>query len=101
VTDRLPLPGLSDSDLELRLIDLGPGLYPTTPDLVNQVRRRLESELAESTLTPRSPLPSETGEGERNGSLLPAPRGEGSGMRGIRGEEGLGREPPGSSRQSS
>ena len=33
MADRLPLAGLSDSELEQRLIDLGPRLYPPTPDL--------------------------------------------------------------------
>ncbi len=50
MADRLPLAGLSKSELEQRLIDLGPRLYPTTPDLVTQVSQRLESE--PSTLTP-------------------------------------------------
>ncbi len=45
VANRLPLAGLSDAELEQRLIDLGPRLYPTTPDLATQVRRRLESEV--------------------------------------------------------
>jgi hypothetical protein len=52
MADRTPLAGHADSDLELRLIDLGVGLYPTIPDLAPRVRRRLESELADSTLTP-------------------------------------------------
>ena len=53
MTDRLPLTDLSDSDLEQRLIDLGPQLYPTTSDLATQVRRRLESEPVPRTATPR------------------------------------------------
>src|SRR5215208_4385616 len=52
VADRLLLAGLSDSDLEQRLIDLGQGLYPTTPDLATRVRRQLESEVERTSLTP-------------------------------------------------
>jgi hypothetical protein len=52
MADRLLLSALSDSELEQRLIDLGPRLYPTTPDLATQVRHRLESEPVERTLTP-------------------------------------------------
>ena len=40
MADRLPLSALSDAELEQRLIDLGPRLYPTTPDLATQVRQR-------------------------------------------------------------
>ena len=53
MADRLPLSALSDSELEQRLIELGPRLYPTTPDLATQVRHRLESEPVGRTLTPR------------------------------------------------
>jgi hypothetical protein len=53
VADRPPLAGLSDSELEQRLIDLGPRLYPTASDLAAQVRRRLESEPVPRTVTPR------------------------------------------------
>jgi hypothetical protein len=52
VADRVPLSSLSDSELEQRLIDLGPGLYPTTPDLAAQVRQRLESELVSRSFSP-------------------------------------------------
>ena len=52
MADRLPLSALSDSELEQRLIDLGPQLYPTTPDLATQVRHRLESEPVGESLTP-------------------------------------------------
>jgi len=52
MADRLPLSVLSDSELEQRLIDLGPRLYPTTPDLATQVRHRLESEPVGTPLTP-------------------------------------------------
>ncbi len=50
--DRLPLSALSDSEVEQRLIDLGPRLYPTTPDLATQMRHRLESEPVGTSLTP-------------------------------------------------
>src|SRR5829696_2855732 len=53
MVDRHPLAGLSDAELEQRLIDLGPRLYPTTPDLATQVRRRLESEPVPRIVTPR------------------------------------------------
>jgi hypothetical protein len=48
MADRLPLADLSDSELEQRLVDLGPLLYPSTPDLATHVRQRIES----VTLTP-------------------------------------------------
>ncbi len=67
-----PLADLSDSDLEQRLIDLGPRLYPTTPDLATQVRHPLESE---HSLTP---LPSSPVEDSRGGTKqLPSPLGAG------------------------
>ena len=53
MADRLSLSALSDSELEQRLIDLRPRLYPTTPDLATQVRHRLESEPVARTPTPR------------------------------------------------
>ncbi len=53
MADRLPLSALSDAELEQRLINLGPRLYPTAPDLATQVRHRLESEPGGRTLTPR------------------------------------------------
>jgi hypothetical protein len=56
MTDRLPLSALSDSELEQRLVDLGPRLYPPTPDLAMQVRHRLESEPV-STLSPTATTP--------------------------------------------
>lgn len=52
VADRVPLSSLSDSELEQRLIDLGSGLYPTTPDLATAVRHRLESEPAPRSFAP-------------------------------------------------
>jgi hypothetical protein len=52
VADRPPLAGLSDPELEQRLADLEPWLYPTTPDLATQVRHRLESEPVRSSLSP-------------------------------------------------
>jgi hypothetical protein len=52
MADRLPLSALSDSELEQRLIELGPRLYPTTPDLATRVRHRLESEPVATVLTP-------------------------------------------------
>jgi len=78
VVDRIPLASLSDSELGEHLIDLGPGLYPTTPNLATQVRRQIESENA---LTPVSatryagPLHVE----DRRGGTgrLPSPRSEG------------------------
>src|ERR671921_630929 len=56
MADRLPLSALSDSELEQRLVDLGPRLYPATPDLAMQVRHRLESEPV-GTLTPTATTP--------------------------------------------
>ena len=53
MANRLSLSALSDSELEQRLIDLGPRLYPPTPDLATQVRHRLESEPVGRTPTPR------------------------------------------------
>jgi hypothetical protein len=73
MTDRLPLSALSDSELEQRLINLAPRLYPTTPDLATQVRHRLESEPIRSltpTATQRVPGPVRRARGLRR------PRGE-------------------------
>jgi hypothetical protein len=53
MADHLHLSALSDSELEQRLIDLGPRLYPAAPDLATEVRHRLESEPVGRTLTPR------------------------------------------------
>jgi hypothetical protein len=85
MADRLPLSALSDSELEQRLIDLRPRLYPTTPDLATQVRHRLESEPG-GALTP-NPLSRRAG---RGGYVLPSPRSEGPGTRkaGGVGDEG-------------
>jgi hypothetical protein len=85
MADRLPLSALSDSELEQRLIDLGPRLYPTTPDLATQVRHRLETEPARGTLTPLPARPSghpvagTRPVGDRRGGTerLPSPRSEG------------------------
>ena len=52
VADRRPLAGLSGSELEQKLVDLGPQLFPSTPDLVIRVRQRLESDPVEKSLTP-------------------------------------------------
>ena len=73
MADRLPLASLSDSELEQRLIDLGPRLYPATPDLATQVRHQLESEPIRSSLTPLPPSLVR----ERRGGLLSSPRSEG------------------------
>jgi hypothetical protein len=82
MADRLPLSALSDAELEQRLIDLGTRLHPTTPDLVTQVRHRLESEPAQGTF---APLPATRFAGtrpvgDRRGGTewLPSPRSEGS-----------------------
>jgi hypothetical protein len=79
--DRLPLSALSDPELEQRLIDLRPQLYPTTPDLATQVHQRLESEPVGESLTP---LPATRFAGtrpieDRRGGTgrLPSPRSEG------------------------
>ena len=69
-----PLASHSDTDLEQRLIDLGPWLYPTTPDLATQVRHRLESE---HSLTPLPPSPLF----DERGGIPPSPRSEGPGTR--------------------
>jgi hypothetical protein len=53
VADRPPLAGLSDPELEQRLADLEPWLYPTTPDLATQVRHRLESDPVRSSPSPQ------------------------------------------------
>ena len=58
MADRLPLAALSESELEPRLIDLGPRLYPPTPDLAMQVSDRLESEPVGTSLTPLPARPS-------------------------------------------
>jgi hypothetical protein len=79
VADRLPLAGLSDSDLEQRLIDLGPWLYPTTPDLATQVRQQLESESVGSSLTPQPATHEVGGAGDEERSW-----GEGLGSRAVR-----------------
>ena len=93
MADLLPLSALSDSELEQRLIDLGPRLYPTTPDLATQVRHRLESEsVGDTPHPPPQPLTRRRQERGLPGlpafSLLPAPRGEGPGMRGVPGQQG-------------
>jgi hypothetical protein len=84
MADRLPLSALSESELEQRLIDLGPRLYPTTPDLATQVRHRLESEPIGTPLTPnRHPLRGYPArQRQERGlpglpSVLPSPRSEG------------------------
>ncbi len=78
MADRLPLSALSDSELEQRLIELGPRFYPTTPDLATQVRHRLESEPG-GALTPLPPSPVEE---QRGGTeRLPSPHSEGPGTR--------------------
>jgi hypothetical protein len=86
MTNRPPLADLSDSELEQRLIDLGPLLYPSTPDLATQVRQRLESK----ALTPLPPSP--VGD-RRGGYVLPSPRSEGPGTHevGGAGDEGYAR----------
>ena len=80
MTDRLPLSALSDSELEQRLVDLGPRLYPPTPDLAMQVRHRLESEPV-STLTPTATTPdhAQRAPGTRHPApgTRPSARGEG------------------------
>jgi hypothetical protein len=93
VANRPSLADLSDSELEQRLADLGPVLYPSTPDLATQVRQRLESESTSltptSALTPLPPSPVEPGQG----ALLPSPRTEGPGTHEVGGvgEEGYAR----------
>ena len=83
MADRPPLAGLSDPELEQRLIDLGPWLYPTTPDLATQVRHRLESEPVRSSLpSPTGPLAPRCGRGPRTAS--------GSPFSPLRGEKGGG-----------
>jgi hypothetical protein len=78
MADRLSLSALSDSELEQRLIELGPRFYPTTPDLATQVRHRLESEPG-GALTPLPPSPVED---KRGGTeRLPSPHSEGPGTR--------------------
>ncbi|MCC2629026.1 MAG: uncharacterized protein K0S14_2676 [Thermomicrobiales bacterium] len=80
MADHLHLSALSDSELEQRLIDLGPRLYPAAPDLATEVRHRLESEPVGSPLTPnRHPLrgyPARQRQ-ERGTGRLPPPRSEG------------------------
>jgi hypothetical protein len=60
-------------------MDLGPQLFPSTPDLVIRVQQRLESDPVERTLTPLPPSPV----GHRRGGAgwLPSPRSEGPGTR--------------------
>ena len=106
MADRLPLAALSDSELEQRLVDLGPRLYPTTPDLAAQVRQRLESEPVSTSpqrLRPaQTRLPAGTTARAGAGYGLPSPHawGEGLGMRGVLGA-GQRQERSGSSRPSS
>jgi hypothetical protein len=89
MADRLPLSALSDSELEQRLIELGPRFYPTTPDLATQVRHRLESEPVATALT-SNPL---SRRAERGGYVLPSPRSEGPGTRdGVPSGPGVGGE---------
>jgi hypothetical protein len=80
VVDRIPLAGLSDSDLEQHLIDLGPELFPTTPVLAPRVRRQLESRPASSSVT-SAPATRSAGprpiEDRRGGDRLPSPLGAG------------------------
>jgi hypothetical protein len=80
MADHLHLSALSDSELEQRLIDLGPRLYPAAPDVATEVRHRLESEPVGSPLTPnRHPLrgyPARQRQ-ERGTGRLPPPRSEG------------------------
>ena len=64
MADRTPLAGLSTPELERHLTDLGPHLFPVTPDLVSRVRVRLERTI----LTP-TPLPSPGSEERRIGEL--------------------------------
>ena len=77
MADRVPLSSLSDSELEQRLIDLGAGLYPTTPDLATQVRHRLESDLA-----PRSFIPAPVNHREETLTRGGMPAGPGAGDQG-------------------
>ena len=81
MADRLPLANLSDSELEQRLVDLGPLLYPSTPDLASRVRQRLES----AALTPLPPSPVFDGRGGTR--RLPSPRPEGPGTHEVGGAE--------------
>ena len=77
MADRIPLSALSDAELEQWLIELGPHLFPSTPDLATQVWERLESVALTPTsaLTPLPPSPV----GDRRGGTqqLPSPRSEG------------------------
>jgi hypothetical protein len=95
MADRFPLSALSDAELEQQLIDLGPRLYPTAPELATQVRHRLESDPAQGTLTPlpathfvgTRPVGARRGGTER----LPSPRSEGR----RAGDEGVSRSSAG------
>ena len=52
MADQFPLASLSEPELERRLNDLGPHLFPVTPDLATRVRHRLEHDMARSTIAP-------------------------------------------------
>jgi hypothetical protein len=83
VADRPPLAGLSDPELEQRLADLGPWLYPTTPDLAAQVRHRLESDPVRSSPSPQParssghPAAGTRPAADRREDFLSSPRSEG------------------------
>ena len=52
MADQFPLASLSEHELERRLTDLGPHLFPVTPDLATRVRHQLENDAARKMLTP-------------------------------------------------
>jgi hypothetical protein len=52
MADQFPLASLSEPELERRLADLGPHLFPLTPDLATRVRHQLENDAAR-TARPR------------------------------------------------
>jgi len=77
VVDPIPLARHSDSDLEQRLVDVGPELFPTTPDLAPRVRRQLESEHALTPLPTSRSAGTQPVQDRRGGTeRLPSPRSE-------------------------
>ena len=71
MADHFPLASLSEPELERRLTELGPHLFPVTPDLATRVRIRLEHDAGHRTLTsnrhPEGTQPIAMGEGLARG----------------------------------
>ena len=81
MADQFPLAGLSEPELERQLTELGPHLFPLTPDLATRVRNQLENDAARTTI-PRSRHYTEP-EGHPGPVLRPSEIGEGRRMRNV------------------